>query len=372
MTLAARRADQLERLLAGEPVTGDPGLLRLAALAERIPLVPVQMDPDRRAAIRGRLLAVASLPAATPAERRGVALPAGFGWRARRRLVAAAAGAACLIAAAGVGISASRSLPGDPFYSVKLAAEAVQLDLAGSQYGKGRLELEFARTRLAEIRGLTSSSAALGSPGRIGASGVGSGLAGRVISTLRRMDSQTLAGSRDLTGYYQRTHRIDALRLLTGFVATQRRDLLALAPRLPAAAAAQATLALTLLSQVAARGNALQDSPVCAGTCQPASDQFGVLPCPCGTTPSGGSAPGNPGTGGSGAPGGSGSSPAGTPARGTSPGASPGGGQSSPSLPGVPTSLLSPSPLPTVSLPVPVPSVPVPSLSVSPLPSLLP
>lgn len=350
VTYGARRADLFERALRGESVPTDPDLIRLVALAERIPAIPVQMDPERKAAVRRRLLAVASVPEPRTGEERRPALPVSLGWRGRRRLMAAAAVAACLIAAAGVGVSASRSLPGDPFYAVKLAAESVQLDLTGGQYAKGRLELEFARTRLAEVRDLSAA-------GPAGTS------AGTVISTLRRMDSETLAGSRDLTGYYQHTRRVAALRLLAGFAATQRRELIALLPHLPAAAQRQAMSALSLLGQVAQRSSALVAAPACSSICTgvPATDQLGVLPCPCTGQP--GPAPsGTSGAPVSGSPTPGGVEPSQSPGTGFTASPSPTGSSGS-GLPGTPSApSASLSPVTSLSTQVQLPSLLPPSL----------
>jgi hypothetical protein len=68
----------------------------------------------------------------------------------RARLAVLAGVAAGAIVLSGVSAASTGALPGDPLYSVKRSAERAQLALAGSNVGRGRLYLDFARSRLAE------------------------------------------------------------------------------------------------------------------------------------------------------------------------------------------------------------------------------
>ena len=54
----------------------------------------------------------------------------------------------------GVGVAATRSLPGQPFYGLKGVGEDLQLKMADGDTAKGTKHLEFASTRLREIRAL--------------------------------------------------------------------------------------------------------------------------------------------------------------------------------------------------------------------------
>src|SRR5438552_11503613 len=149
-----RRAEQFAELLERGTRTDDPTLAPLVALAGALGTTPDVAAPraEFRTALRQRLVAVATVqgvgaPAPTPAQR---AREIGGTWRFQRRVAVLAGRAAAVTAVAGVGVGASRSLPGDAFYGLKRATENVQLDLAQGQEAKGKRHLEFARTRLAE------------------------------------------------------------------------------------------------------------------------------------------------------------------------------------------------------------------------------
>ena len=217
----SRRIDEFARLLDGGPATNDPSLAPLAGLATALRSLPLGPNPDFRAGLRQRLVAVATVQGVGPVTSSGVvAVPGGStaarpslgarvtewaeGWRVRRRLVAATAAMSAVVMVGGVGLAGSRSLPGEPFYGVKRGVESVQLSLARGDQAKGERHLEFARTRLDEVSDLVGSNTALGVSGSHSggvASGVafGGSLTARVRSTLAAMDHETRAGTRDLT-----------------------------------------------------------------------------------------------------------------------------------------------------------------------------
>ena len=62
--------------------------------------------------------------------------------------------AATAIAITGVGVGASRSLPGDPLYGIKRQVEAVQLDLKSGPTERALAQLDLAGTRLQELTDL--------------------------------------------------------------------------------------------------------------------------------------------------------------------------------------------------------------------------
>ncbi|HVA60646.1 MAG TPA: DUF5667 domain-containing protein [Mycobacteriales bacterium] len=363
-----RRADAFDRRLLGGTPSSDPALAAMATLAGRLQALPIGPAPDFRAALRQRVVAVAAVqpgPAAVPLRARTAEYLGG--WRSQRRIAVVAGGVAAAVVIAGVGVSASRSLPGDPFYRLKQASEAIQLDLAHGGLAKGRLELEFARTRMHEVRQLTGVDTALatGRPGVASAADIafGGSRSERIRSAFGAMDSETLAGSRYLTGYFQQTGERAALNALRSFAVRQHRDLESVLPQLPADARPAADAALAIVAEVSSRAGTLLEVGACTAACTPIagpqaapsplpSDRLGVLPCSCANAsaqPTAGPSPSaspEPTT-----------TPTPTPSGSASPTPSPTPSPSS-SLP-IPLPTL-PTPLPTLPLPIPTPSLPVP------------
>lgn len=247
---SSRRAEQFARLLESGAQPDEPML----ALADALRAIPRQPGPapEFRAALRQRLVAVAAVQdrtePASPASRVREALSS---WRFRRRLVAVAAGVAVLGTVAGVGVSASDSLPGDPFYGIKRAAEAVQLATTQGQEAKGKRHLEFAHTRLAEVTALVSTSHALGpasphAPDAAAAQPPTSTL----DATLKDMDAQTRAGANDLLAVFRSSARREPLVALDRFTRTQYAGLRAVLPSLPLPVQRRAMESLALLRDV--------------------------------------------------------------------------------------------------------------------------
>jgi hypothetical protein len=171
-------------------------------------------------------------------------------------VAALAGGAAALTAFAGVGVGASRSLPGDAFYGVKRATEHVQLATSFGRQAKGERHLQFARTRLSEVRALVGRSDALAGfvPGTLGALGplTTEAKVSTILATLREMDAETRAGADDLYAAY--TDGADgALRTLDSFTQQQFRDLRDVLPALPDQARPRAQASLALLNVVATK-----------------------------------------------------------------------------------------------------------------------
>jgi hypothetical protein len=347
---SSRRADAFSRLLETGARTDDPVVGPMVAVAEALRTVPGAGGPrpEFRAALRQRLVAVATVQGVgtveTPMQR---ARAAGGTWKVQRRLTALAAGAAVVTGITGVSLGASRSLPGDPFYGVKRAAEGAQLATTVGTEARGKRHLQFARTRLDEVSALAGHSAALAPAygGHVFAAAAASGREKLIIDTLADMDAETRAGANDLFAAYRDSGSIEPLRALDRFTQQQYAELHALLDTLPPTAQASARSSLALLAVIATDtvASATGRSPAgtgATGTPTPAAST------PVGTTPS--SAP--PATGGSQPS--SGSVGVGTPAK------------SSP----VPTAL--PSALPTVQAPE-LPTIP-PLPPSSPLPTSLP
>jgi len=307
MPLASRSAaDALARRLdAGTPVPGDPAValalqLRATGAALRGAVVP---RPEFRAALRTRLVAVASVQAATAAD--AVAEPvnarhAAASWRAASRaprrsrgpLVAAGA-LASVVAVSGVAVAGSQSLPGEPFYGVKTATESVQLRLAGDDVATGDLHLDLAATRLREIRALTlGRDAALpvasvggGQPLALAAPVLAGDLDEEVRDTLARMDASTREGTGLLTGAFRETRATEPLRTLSRFAERQSAGLAELLPSLPSGSQERARASLALVTGVAEQADALLATGACTAVCDPSAAAPQLPGSPTGSGP---------------------------------------------------------------------------------------
>jgi hypothetical protein len=401
----ARDAAGFARLVdAGGAAAAAPGLslvaqLRTAGLALDSAVAP---RPEFRDALRQRLLAVATVQGASPAVSPAVppaarpadalrALPAAVSWRRRGSTVAAGA-LASVLAVSGVAVAGSQSLPGDPFYGVKRTTEALQLRLADGEVEKGTRHLDFAATRLREVRGLTlgrdaaDAGPVLGPSAMTGAitlrsaeqplaagAALSAGIADRVRRTLTDMDEQTREGTELLTGAYRSSQATEPLRALSRFATRQSAGLEQLLPALPPATQSQARSSLALLTEVSESTDELIRIGTCGQSCDPDT-----------------AAPVVPGQPGEPAPTATGSAaececpqpaPAPDPRSTVTPAPAPAPStaepepeptrSASPRPSPTPTPSPSPSghPLPLPSLPVPVPTlpVPVPTITLSPL-----
>jgi hypothetical protein len=392
--------------------------LRQAGVALETAVAPA---PDFRAALRTRLLAVATVQGATPVAEAPVARPArsrsaAGSWSgafASRGGAVAAGAMASVVAVGGVAVASSQSLPGDPFYGVKRTAEAVQLRTADGDVERGARHLDLAATRLREVRGLTLGRDALEEGPPLGPSAAGSrvvlrsagqpvtagpaqdpALAERITGALDEMDARTRQGSALLTGAYRSSRSTEPLRTLSGFATRQSEGLEQLLPSLPPTAQSRARLSLALVHDVTEQAEELLGVGTCTAGCDP-SQAAPTLPSDSSTRTPGSTSP-EPTTGESAdcgcaaadpvpAPGSSQAdpaesadptdpaepeptakpapSPSATPTRSPSPSRP----QPSPSPSASPTSLL-PVPVPTLPVPVPEPTLPLPSAPVSPLP----
>lgn len=362
-----RRAEDFARALdAG--FAPDPTAASLFTLADELAAMPFGPDAAFRGRLRQRLVTLAADPppqVVRPrlADQLDELLT---GWRAQRRLAFAAGMLAVALVVAGVGLLGSRSVPGEPFYGVKRAAESVQLATAHGKLTRGNRHLDFAATRLREVSALVDRNSALV------AGGSGRAVAGRlalsarttelVLDTLSDMDRETLAGTRDLTEYWRESGQSRPLQALDDFATGQHAALAAVVPTLPMSARAPGLQALALISSVSDRAQALIEQGPCDASCRAVAggatmsggfDVLGPLPCPdvC------------PGSGAAQAPAATVTSAPSIPAASYSP------------LPVLPTVDPTVSPSQT-SAPEPSPpswtDPPLPSLSPSPLPSLSP
>ncbi|HEU5034916.1 MAG TPA: DUF5667 domain-containing protein [Mycobacteriales bacterium] len=358
-----RRAEQFADLLERAGRTDDPALEPAVALAGALQSMrPVTGPrPEFRQALRQRLVAVATVqvaaPPATATERLRETAQT---WRFQRRVAVIAGGAAAATAIAGVGLGASRSLPGEPFYGIKRATEDVQLATSFGQEAKGKRHLEFARTRLAEVQALAGRSDALEAfiPGTAGALGTLSEQATSsvIVQTLHDMDAETRAGAADLMNVYRQSGSGEPLRALDSFTRHQYDGLRSVLPELPTATRPHAESSLMLLTEVAAKTVRLAAGAVTRGGTRPGSGSP--------SAPAGGREPGpqlsSPPATRSGTP----SSAPGTGQ--VVPGTS-GGQQSGPGLPTAPATI---PPPPSLPVPLPTSILPSPHASTTPLPTL--
>lgn len=342
-----RRAERFADLLDADELTSTaassgtvPGpraagrgadLAGLLATVEAVRRLPVDAGPDPvfRDRLRTRLVAVATVRPAGPGAARPAELrhePAPRGW-ARRRLAALVAAGAAVLVASGVAVASTQALPGGALYGVKLASESVRLQLAGSDLQRGRLLLDFARTRLAEARQVAGDPAA-------------------TVAALRTMQEQTAQGVRQITGYAATQHDPAVLATVDRFAADQQAGLTQLLSQLTdPAARASAGSALAQLAALAAQTDQLRIRlAAAAGT----GSGGGALPGGAGTGPAPPAAASPAGPGAPTGPPGAGTGSTGVPSTGAG-GAVP-----------VPLPSTAPLPLPTGgaggSLPLPLPS----------------
>ncbi len=332
---AQRFADLLDAHAAGREVDAGDGLVRMVVIGDALAALPSPaLDPQAAARMRQRLVAVASVQDDLPAtETRRATVST----RSRRIATVALGSVTAVTAISGVGVAASNSLPGDPFYGVKRTVEALQLDLAGSDAAKGQRELEFAATRLGELQqlGVTDSHAA---------------------ALLHDMQLDTTAGATDLINAADQSKSTAPLTELGTFAQNQLARLLHLVstPQLATAINSATSQLVTIEQQVTQRVNALA-----------------TLPGGSGSGPGSPTAPATQST----RPGGRGNSPTSRPSQSPSVTSPPSGGTSPSSRPSSPVRSTGPtSILPSHSTGLPTTSLPLPSISLPTvsLPSTLP
>lgn len=219
----------------------DLGATRLLTVATALrtaspQLAPAPLSADARAAMRQRLVAVATVSAfdqtaGSVVDRRTAREKEAVAYRMRRRLVALAGSFTIVTGFAGVGVAAAHSLPGDAFYGLKRTTESIQLWATHGDAAKGKLHLAFARTRLAEAEKLPANSSHL-------------------ASTLAAMNTQTRQGTSELVSAYQSSHSNAPLATLVTFSQQQYVDLTKLATQLPANLQQTEVTALNVLAGV--------------------------------------------------------------------------------------------------------------------------
>ena len=326
------QVEDLARLLEGGVSGSGSASAPLVMLAVRLRAVGADLAAaeesrfvpraDFRAKLRTRLLAVAQVqsaaaevPFADPIAR-PKPLEAVAAWtqtrKAQRRIGLTAGAMAGVIAFTGVGLAASRSLPGQAFYGLKREAESVQLALASGDQAKGTKHLEFAATRLREVKALANGDdqLALSAPAPALAAGVafGGSLQRRINQALDDFNAETTSGRMLLEGVYRKTGKQEPLRILKSFSVEQHSTLASLLPELPAESQVVAQHSLDLVQDVQTTSTEQLALGICGGECfpgnagptlppepeptpgvtaspTPTDDNNGVAPCTCGPAP---------------------------------------------------------------------------------------
>jgi hypothetical protein len=329
----SRRAEDFDRALAAEGGAKlDPTMAALVAVAGALAALPQRPAPAFRDGLRAKLMAeaasmaaapAASVPAASvPAQRVPRSLAKAM---AKPAMQVATGGLAATVAATGLVVGTSRSLPGDALYSLKRTVEGLQVGAAGGATAEAVQILKQAETRIDEVRALLAR-------GDLG--GVRDALKtlnDEVGSATSRLLAEARAGSR---AAYDR---------LQAAIATLTDKLVGLLATLPDEERAAASLTLATLN-VAAVQLGMMPRPAAPAT----SGDPTHTPTPAPTSTTGPS--GSPTTRPSGKP----TLPTGTP---TLPTGTPTLPTGTPTLPtGTPTL---PTGTPTVPLPTGTPTLPV-------------
>ena len=283
------RVEELAGLLEGA-VSGPTTLTaEHAAVAMRVRAVAPLLEgtvvprPEFRAALRARLVAVATVQAATvtpdPASAlsgsKVVGAPASWTQTrtAQRRMGVAAGLMAGVVAFTGLAVAASRSLPGQPFYGLKRGTEDVQLQLAHGDTAMGRTHLEFAATRLREVQSLAHGDGELslgaGTTAPVAAGAFGAPARNAINRTLADFSSETRAGQALLQRAYRASGKPEPLRILAAFSTLQKARLVAVLPDLPAGSRAFAGQALQLVTVVGSDAGQLLSAGRCGRECFP-------------------------------------------------------------------------------------------------------
>ncbi len=259
------------------PMTGLAG--RLAAAGDT--LAPAAATrPEFRAALRTRLVAMAAVQAPVPVGAPTRTPRIVRGGRAQRTLGVTTGALACVVALGGVAAAGDQSLPGDPFYGAKRGTEALRLTLARSEMDRGRQHLEFATTRLREVRGLTLGRDAFenGSTDAADIASLDPGVAVLVRQTLADMDAETRRGTALLTSAFRSSQADAPLRTLSLFATRQSDSLERLLPALPPTSQDRGEASLALVADLADETGELLELGTCTTDCEPATSTASPSP----------------------------------------------------------------------------------------------
>ncbi|WP_216210739.1 DUF5667 domain-containing protein [Amycolatopsis aidingensis] len=188
--------------------------------------------------------------------------------RRRPRPVAVLAGACCLLLAlGGLALMLSRdALPGDTLYDIKRVREAVSLGLTFDEEARGRLHLEYAAGRLAELARLTERTAK-------GATHPG------YRDALADFDADARSGVARMValGTSSSGTQLDELR---SWASAQADRLNRLRAALPADAVPRGDASAALVHRIGERATALAGRMGCTQITSGRTDELGALPAP--------------------------------------------------------------------------------------------
>ena len=271
--------DTFAALLEGLPIEApsEVGALVAVAAALQPGRLPVP-DAAFRYRLRNELLDIASGRRSFGARARDRFVAINERMRRNLRVVVSTGLAAAILAGGGATFAAaSNALPGDVLYPVKLFRESAQLAVSSGE-SEGLKRLQFARTRLREIKGLEAR---------------GSKNTDLYIATLDRMDSLTQTGSTLLIDAVRSGAAPAILKRIGGFTTVQQQDLQALIPSLPVGAIPAARDSLVVLQLVSRTVNSVLSGCPCNPPSNPLVPQVGgpassnqAVQCTCNQTSS--------------------------------------------------------------------------------------
>ncbi|GIG17749.1 hypothetical protein Cme02nite_60810 [Catellatospora methionotrophica] len=246
----------------------DSQLAELVTVGQQLRTVALPGVPEAnfKRDLRAQLIATAErdgigVTARTDVEDQRAAAP----WTARKPGRARARGAIVIgiaagtLALSGVSVASGEAIPGDALYGVKRQTEKAQLALAGSDLSRGRLYLEFARTRLSEAHAVRTDATGFG-------------------SALTDMDADTTQGIRMLITSAMARRDTSALDAVDRFVADQR---MLVGQLLDGSTDREkVTGSLSLLDRIEKRSAAARTALAC-GAGSKESDRLGSVPGSC-------------------------------------------------------------------------------------------
>lgn len=273
----------------------NPEMASLLTLTAALPRPDVELSVQSREQMRRRLVAMAAVSVpmqqghgvVRPAPNRLDATIAAWWADGRRqgRLAVAAGVAVVLLMAAAVGLAGDRSLPGDPFFGIKRATEAVQLSMTRGDLAHGTVHFRFAATRLTEIHQLLARDGGLAATSvsthpLAGGMTLSPGTASNVVRAFADMDRETAAGTRDLTRAWKSSGAPQPLELLSTFSSEQSRQLEQTLPELPKHALGPAHTSLSLLVLVSHTADELHKMVGCDARCRAKTAPPTLVPSP--------------------------------------------------------------------------------------------
>lgn len=263
---------------AAGPTGDEVDRMRSRVLAGAASVREADRDTDRRVTPVTSGTSGTSRPRGT-SRRSGRHAKRTVGAEARSRVMVAAAAALCLLMSlSGMSLLLSRdALPGDALYAFKRSAESAELGLTFGEQSRALKHLEFATSRIGEIERMAAEVDADGSWG----SGTG-----QFLAALDDFDSDTIAGTRLLTGLATEGD-LDQLSSLRGWAGQQQERLEDVRAALPDDASSRVAGSLALLDRVQQRADALLDRDGCHNITSGATDDLGALPAEEACVPTG-------------------------------------------------------------------------------------